>query len=203
MATTLPIGPRSRPDVYEMVMERFAPCIVGATQFRKRRKTLPVNEEQMWTTSDEAFLFLVIENAYARWVDLIKRKHVNALDPTQSIESEVKTEYTFEGGMTREGRFKGWSAEGVLRFNVIYDLVSKDRKQYETAYHQWTKANQPHKPYIKQGRGRARELGNIGVHTDSFWDHVGARTIEEPDNPADLFPEVINNVDEPDFLVGI
>lgn len=101
-------------------------------------------EEDISTVSDEAFALLAYENNIERWTDIYS-KDPNALLPRlgsgkkkQYTESLVPTKYT-RGGiqygsqqMDIGGRFdgKGWSNEGIMRYNELYDQVMQDRKQH-------------------------------------------------------------------------
>ena len=66
MKDLLPIGARKDMLRYKPVMDKFVPCVVGVTMFKKRMRRIPEKEENLWIISDEAFLYLVIENGYDR-----------------------------------------------------------------------------------------------------------------------------------------
>ena len=193
MEATFPIGARATdPESYGIVMGRFAACVVLINIFNRRMKTIPVEEDKLWTVSDEAFLYVVIENAYARWADMLLRKHAHAHDPSQSLESDVTTKYTFEGSaVTRQGRFKGWSVEGVQRYSDIYKIVEKDRRNNVGVYHEWARKQQPATKPVESRTARDRELGDVDVPTDSFWDHMNGSQIHAPPDdgpPANVGP---------------
>jgi hypothetical protein len=84
-----------------VLMERFAPCVVGKTTYKNRLRAAKQDAE-LFTTSDEAFLLLVLENAYDRWVDIFQRKLKEGMQKGGGREwrweSDVNTKYT-EGGI--------------------------------------------------------------------------------------------------------
>lgn len=99
-------------------------------------------ETDICSVSDEAFALLVYENNIDRWTDIYS-KDPNALLPRLGAgkrrsycESLVPTKYT-RGGIQYSGdqdkpcrgyNGKGWSNEGITRFNVLYGKVLHDRK---------------------------------------------------------------------------
>ena len=188
MKSTFPIGARATNDAsYGIIMGRFAPCVVLINIFNKRMKNIPIDEDKLWTVSDEAFLYVAIENAYARWADMLLRKHAHARDPTVSLESDVRSLYTLEGGNTRQGRFKGWTAEGVQRYSEIHDIIEQDRSNNVGVYHEWARNQQPKNISVENRTVRDRALGDVDVPTDSFWEHMGAPEIPAPADDDDLF----------------
>jgi len=59
----------------------------------------------------------------------------------REFESDVPTKYT-KGGIiydktVKNNDPKGWSAEGIERFNELYDMVKKDRKSHKGFIKRW------------------------------------------------------------------
>ena len=100
---------------------------------------------QLFTASEEAFALLVVENSYDRWVDIYNREGV-PVPKTKGSNGEFKKEpmsevsplYTEGGIVFRQGSNgstgtasgKGWSAEGINRFNTLLRMVVADRIAY-------------------------------------------------------------------------
>jgi hypothetical protein len=88
--------------------------------------------ESLCTISDEAFALLLLENSYNRWLDLF----LNNKGPVMQrrgvrFQSDVPILYT-RGGikydkMDMTKSVKGWSEEGIARFNALFDQVIADR----------------------------------------------------------------------------
>ena len=88
------------------------------------------------TVSDEAFVYLVLENNWERWLDINDRSKNKCVpsrrDASDRINSNILPKYTninghpsYEGG--KVGR--GWSHAGIERFNEICNILIKDRRQ--------------------------------------------------------------------------
>ena len=146
-------GRENEPAYYEM-MNRFAPCVVGKSIFKKRLQTKNT-EDGMWTVSDEAFLLLVLENYYDRWVDVFESTQLHsptnsAKEHEWSFQSDIMPLYT-EGGTRFSENFerpagrnknksKGWSEAGMIRYNVLHDMVLEDRSQHKKPFKMWLRA---------------------------------------------------------------
>ena len=90
------------------------------------------------TISDEAFALLILENNYETWMDMALTGNTKT--------SKIPQKYT-NGGMS-QGKVgtsqhnKGWSDEGLCRFNELFDLVEKNRDlpyalQFEENFRKW------------------------------------------------------------------
>jgi hypothetical protein len=78
---------------------------------------------QVLTVSDEAFVLLSIENGW----DAIQKD----IDDNED-EGHTKRNVYARGKYTNHGtnlRYGGWSPEGIERFNELYDMVEKNRKE--------------------------------------------------------------------------
>ena len=103
------------------------------------------NDQDMTTKSNEAFALLLLENQWDRWLDIFTLNDGKMTSrrgqKRATSESKVMPKYT-RGGITyaagnREDGQKGWSKEGILRFNALYDLVSEDRKKNPEFIKKW------------------------------------------------------------------
>jgi hypothetical protein len=61
------------------------------------------------------------------------------------FESDVPTLYTrggikYDKYLSKEGERKGWSDEGIIRFNELFKLVKKDRKDNSNFDVDWLEA---------------------------------------------------------------
>ena len=76
------------------------------------------------TTCDEAFAILIFENNLDAWIDMGMRKDTSS--------TEVPRKYTNGGNSKGElgssQNNKGWSAQGLKRFNELFDKVKENRK---------------------------------------------------------------------------
>jgi len=109
------------------------PCVVGHKKWNKRylKESLSV----VATCSDEAFVLLTLDNNYDRWMaevewQLHQQQNNTKEPPNTKLLPEAK--YTNSGKSKRNGRSKrlhGWSRDGYLQFNALYNLVVGDRKR--------------------------------------------------------------------------
>ena len=91
------------------------------------------------TVSDEAFVCLVLENNWERWLN-INDKSKNRYAPSRRgssdrITTNILPKYTnINGHPSNEGEsiIRGWSDAGIARFNELCKIVKKDRKQNAT-----------------------------------------------------------------------
>lgn len=117
---------------YAMFCREFLSCVVGKLRFRKNTRLVSMDEAA--TVNDEAFALLLLENSYDRWVDVwTNRQNTNNwLGKHKRWESEVKPRYTNGGLIFTEGKrkYKGWSEEGIDRYNALVKLVKRDRAKH-------------------------------------------------------------------------
>ena len=90
------------------------------------------------TVSDEAFVLLILENNWNRWMDLNKKSD-NKYVPTKRgcetpIVTDVKPMYTNINRIAGNDEInRGWSEEGIQRFNTLCGMVKEDREENEDA----------------------------------------------------------------------
>lgn len=127
---------RKKKALYRSFFTRFIPAVVGPELFRQRLQddTKGLSADTICTVSDEAFALLLIENSYDRWQDIYTTNggmpKQRRGDRTKQLDSEIPPKYT-HGGIKYTARetsqSKGWSDEGIKRYNELYALVSRDR----------------------------------------------------------------------------
>ena len=130
---------RKQEKVYSVFFDRFVCCITGKTWFKSKIKEESSDQQEICTASDEAFTLLLLENSYERWADIYKNTGGRPI-PLRGIkncqwQSDVKTKYT-DGGIqysstdTHDRVGKGWSTEGIKRFNELFEQVKQDQKEH-------------------------------------------------------------------------
>lgn len=133
---------RSNPECYKVFFKYFIKCV---TKKNKYEEKLPLAKsfEDICTVSDEAFALLLLENSWDKWMDQYN-KDPSSLLPRRGRHldkpvSKIKTKYT-KGGLKYEDdqdttlfsskHNKGWSDEGIKRYNQLYELVEADRANH-------------------------------------------------------------------------
>ena len=187
------VGGRARFTVFELLLDRFVPCVVGKNTFKKRLDTNPVKDNDLFTVSDEAFMLLILENSYERWVDIFDQQ-----DPNSGAEigkrkgrewkwaSSKHTRYTQggiryarAGGIESSGGTKGWSREGKDRYIKLYQMVLQDRRSHPEAFQRWIKQFHAESSEIKI-RPSASETWDVEMESDLFESlGIETATVEE------------------------
>jgi hypothetical protein len=144
---------RKNEEAYSAFFEHFLPCATKKTLWDRRiAKALSNSKSRKYqslcTVSDEAFALLLLENSYNRWLDLFLNNKGPVMQrrgvKQRGFQSDVPTLYTRGGikydktDMTQS--VKGWSEEGIARFNALFDQVIADRAENPNFERQWLEA---------------------------------------------------------------
>ena len=118
-------------ETYAFFCDTFLSCVVGKIRYRRLVKGNPMTE--VATISDEAFAHLLLENNFDRWVDIHKSRPIAHSLPGKKKrwESDVLPKYTV-GGLAATGgsrKYKGWTNEGIARYNTLFAAVKADRRK--------------------------------------------------------------------------
>lgn len=122
--------------IYFDFIEYFVSAVIGKKRYKANKCDKLLSTYA--SISDEALALLAFENNFDTWYDMAKKKITKG--------SDVPRKYT-NGGSSKckvasSKRDKGWSTEGLLRFNALFDLVEKDRmlphaKQFEEEFRKY------------------------------------------------------------------
>jgi hypothetical protein len=141
-------------EAYTVFFELFVPCALKKTEWERRIARAGTQNESsgdnlLLSVSDEAFALLLLENSYARWFDLFTRHEGSVMQQRgvkqRRFESDVPTMYT-RGGIkydkyqSKDGEKKGWSDEGIIRFNALFEMVKRDRTANSNFEEGWLEA---------------------------------------------------------------
>ena len=134
---------------FKLLLSKFMPAMTRKVLWRH----VVINaqtEEDLATVSTEAFLLLVLENNWDRWLDKYNNLYGSGGSTQTTTEnlkstlvSKVPTKYTCSGNMPRlnspnEATLgKGWSNKGKIRYNELYERVKQDRKHFPEAFGKW------------------------------------------------------------------
>ncbi len=113
---------RRKKVAFFFVCDYLLPSIVGKCRFRKFAHQMKISD--FVTRSDEAFLYLILENIWDRAMDMVD----NGISTNK--ESNVKTKYTERGASAKA--YNGWTDEGLIQYNVLMAQVKKNRKHYKS-----------------------------------------------------------------------
>jgi hypothetical protein len=168
---------------YFVFYTQFMRATVGKRPFRQRLRSMAVGDE-IATVSDEALTLLGIENSYEMWNDVYKisdgeiRSVRNDEKVPEHWKSEILPKYTrtsnSDPANQRNTEDKRWSSEGILRFNVLCQLVIKDRVDHPDFKITW----------LNQVREQIKQ-GNLDTDVDDVEDPTQVNADD------DLFPETV------------
>lgn len=176
---------RINKDVYEVFYTRFVPAVVGPDLFRQRIQDNKAKDP--CTASDEAFALLLLENNYDRWLDIFDKNEglpsQRRGDRTKQCDSDIEPKYTRGGikfSIERESpKAKGWSNEGIERFNVLFKRVKKDRRDHTKFVKRLIKK------HAKDPKIQAKKIKPVTIQAaHSLWDEEGPK-VNESDTSSD------------------
>ena len=125
-------------EVMVQFLEKFVSCVVGRIEWKRSCKDQPIS--RIASATDEAFALLVLENIWDSWGDvdpqdyLLKRRE--RVEPKKQApegnssqkkprQKEIPGKYTEKHRNAK--RYRGWSDEGIARFNQLVKMVREDR----------------------------------------------------------------------------
>lgn len=122
---------RANTKSFRIFCDCFLSKVIGSSKWKEECISKTVSE--IATISDEAFTLLLLENHWDEWSnknveDYKKEAPYDAKNNKTVKRKPTKGKYTSEGIGAK--LYGGWSNEGLLRFNALYDLVTENRKTY-------------------------------------------------------------------------
>ena len=170
--------------MYKVFFENFLPCVIKKSVF-DRQVSVATNDKTLCTVSDEAFALLLLENSFDRWQDIYRLRKGEVTpkrgQKRREFESDVPTKYT-KGGIVYDKTVKnndpkGWSAEGIKRYNELYATVKMDRKANKTFTINWLEQKKANLLDAVQTRKRKRPQQQARIELlDSEDDNSGNET---------------------------
>jgi hypothetical protein len=131
---------RDDEEAYKVFFKYFVKCVTKKSLFESKLQTA-MTDADFCTQSDEAFALLLLENSWDRWSDIYS-KNPEALYFRRGKKTEVvcnvQTLYTKGGIKYNSGEAtnndqvrtihkKGWSPEGIVRYNELFTKVGLSR----------------------------------------------------------------------------
>lgn len=98
---------------FMFAVEHLFPCVVGKSKWKTEVLDTPISK--IMTTSDEAFVYLLVENGLEHWKNKASRNDV----------SRSRGQYTGKG-CNRPGG--GWPPDAIQRYNELMKAVDRDRR---------------------------------------------------------------------------
>ena len=163
---------------FHLTCDRFVPCVLGRSRYKKRMAAQPRKDDDLFTASDEAFIYLVLENAWDRWVDIHRQGRAQSAPRGSRVkkkwrwESDVALRYT-EGGILFKEKpshqtSNGWTSEGINRYNELFRRVKKDREQHGEVFREWMADVKAREEGEGGPKARAEPKQVVQVESDLF-----------------------------------
>jgi hypothetical protein len=131
-------------QAFTFLVEHLLGHVIGKREWDMQKCFHMVSDRV--SISDEAYTLLLLENVYEKWLKL---------KPQQPGEKQtiVKGRYTDpEKGASNE-KYKGWTVDGIERYNELYNSVERNRNQ------KWAKAVEKKAKDEFQGRYKGKLIG--------------------------------------------
>ena len=183
---------RNDQEGIELLYERFVPLIVGKNTFRNRLAS--GNPDALCTPSDEAMALVLLENSKERFEDIFDTYGMGVFTTSgrkRKFESNVPTKYS-RGGITYTESFdfsifdggvkKGWTLEGLKRFNEIWAKVKQDRLENMGALTDWIMAR---KQSIEPKKQISKPLQEVVKVKNDLWDSDDDKKDDEGSDDSD------------------
>jgi hypothetical protein len=111
-------------NAYGLFVTQFVRRVVGDAIWKKTASKKLISA--FVTKSDEAFALLTIENQYERW-SYMYENHDNADKERNAPPALYTNSGKIAGGRGTNRKHDGWSRDGLDRFNMLHELVTRDR----------------------------------------------------------------------------
>lgn len=185
---------RVEDEIYNVVYSTFIPA-VSTTEYYKYNLAVRMRStsdyRELFTKSDEAFTLLLLENYYDRWIDIYKRH--GGEPPTsrgtrkKKFQSQIQPRYTRGGNIYEEPdgssnqdtdtlpkikRGKGWTNEGIERYNELFKQVGADRANNPLFIKRFLKAKKAEKDVVEDLT--PKKVKNIVIPIDELGDDMDA-----------------------------
>ena len=166
-------------EAFTMFVKTFLKPVYSTKWKAKRHKQETKRLSDIVTVSDEAFVFLALENNWERWID-INNKAKNAYTASTrgkstTIDSNVMPKYTYinkkrmdvDPSEIAPANWRGWNNEGILRFNDLCKKVKDDRREFPTIDKDIVAAVEPEENQQRAKKRRKKLTPPVKAFVDS------------------------------------
>ena len=168
---------RSNAKRHVWVVDNLLKTVVIDAKWKANHASIGLSKHM--TRSDEACGLWVLENNFARWMDMHNQNNMKT--------SEVPAKHTCTGGSEKNGRarkHRGMSDEGVTRFNDLVKKVGNDRDVHDDWEMQFLTAMRERAEAKKSKKRRLTEAADTAVVplNDFGWDGGSAGDSDDDDS---------------------
>jgi hypothetical protein len=105
---------RKNHESYYFFVRHYLVCAGGKKETSQLQHESP---SSVFTISDEAMVLWQLENSWDIWIDMKAKGVTN--------KSTLDPKYTVSGDKGGSRKFGGWTSEGKIRYNALFDLVEE------------------------------------------------------------------------------
>ena len=153
---------RANVEAYSVFVTQFVSVVVHRLKFKVDMRRAD-RDDEVFTPSDEALAFLLLENSWDAWEDVVQRtarqKNSKKKRTGTDFHCVKPTKYTGRNPSKEERNIRqgdrGWNRSGIERFNALLKQVKKDRKEHPAFFETYLQAYQSErddKPRKRRGR---------------------------------------------------
>jgi len=117
-------GENNKRQAFTFLVEHLLGHVIGKRDWDIKKCFRRVSDYV--SISDEAYTLLLCENVYEKWLK-IKPPQAGA------VRTIVRGKYTDQANGASNEKYKGWTAQGIQRYNQLYQNVKQNRME------QWAK----------------------------------------------------------------
>jgi hypothetical protein len=125
--------------VYKDFSSFFVSGVVGIRHFDRNK--CHMHYRKYVTVSDEAFTVLTLENNWTRWSSMAESgdwkeseepsKWTTTKDKRNHKKSDSSQDCSDDENTPQARRYRGWSAQGIARYNQLFMEIKKEREKEE------------------------------------------------------------------------
>ena len=170
---------RENEEAFTMFVKNFLKPVYSTKWKAKQHKQETKRLSDIVNVSNEAFVFLALENNWERWID-INNKAKNAYTASTqgkstTIDSNVMPKYTYinkkrtdvASSKIAPANWRGWNNEGILRFNDLCKKVKDDRREFPTIDKDIVAAVEPEENQQRPKKRRKKLTPTVKAFVDS------------------------------------
>lgn len=117
---------RNNFSCYSLFVEKFVSCVIGTNVFKSSKLFKPL--QSFCSASDEAMTFLILENNWDVCSEICASEIRTERKPIKSCNTKQKF---FD---PKVGRGYSWTTAGKDYYNMMFDLIKRDRLIFEQQF---------------------------------------------------------------------
>jgi len=169
---------REKNSHYELFLRTFVKPVVGINTWNEKLKKPDTTPNNLFSKSDEAFAMIVLDNNYEYWSELFiengnsipssnRKRKMNESNNGKDLTKKPKytDSYLFNKKSSSGKQGKGWSEDGINKFNQYCRQCFEDRSNFPTLNKNFLKKEQE-RLFQKQNSKNVKKTKKVAVMPD-------------------------------------